>query len=53
MCIWENNIKNKCSRVVMERHELGFCGLGYGQVAGICECGNEISGSIKCREIRD
>jgi len=23
-------------------------GLGYGQVAGTCECGNEPSGSIKC-----
>jgi hypothetical protein len=26
--------------------------LGYGQVAGICECGNEPSGSIKCGEFR-
>jgi len=25
-------------------------GLGYGQVAGTCECGNEPSGSIKCKE---
>jgi len=23
------------------------------KVAGICECGNEISGSIKCGEILD
>jgi len=51
-CIWENNIKNKCSRGVMERHELGFCGLGYGEVAGICVCGNELSDSIKFWEIR-
>jgi len=26
---------------------------GYGQVAGICECGNEPSGSIKCGEFLD
>ena len=31
------------------------CGLnravsGYGQVASTCECGNEPSGSLKCRE---
>jgi hypothetical protein len=24
--------------------------VGQGQVAGTCECGNESSGSIKCRE---
>jgi len=28
-------------------------GSGYGQVAGTCECGNEPSGSIKCREFLD
>jgi len=28
-------------------------GSGYGQVAGTCEYGNELSGSIKCREILD
>jgi hypothetical protein len=27
--------------------------LGQGQVAGICECGHELSGSIKCREFLD
>ena len=37
----------------MERQELGFCGLGYGEVAGICVCGNELSDSIKFWEIRD
>jgi len=52
-CIWENNIKNKCSRVVMESLEVGFCGLEYEEVAGICECGNELSDSIKCWERRD
>ena len=46
---WEDNIK-------MDLQEVG-CGQGtdrdgsgYGQVAGICECGNELSGSIKCGE---
>jgi len=28
-------------------------GLGEGQVAGTCECGNEPSGSIKCSEVLD
>jgi len=26
---------------------------GYGQVAGICRCSNELSGSIKCGEFLD
>jgi hypothetical protein len=26
---------------------------GYRQVAGSCECGNELSGSIKCVEFVD
>jgi hypothetical protein len=25
-------------------------GSGQGQLGGTCECGNESSGSIKCRE---
>jgi hypothetical protein len=25
----------------------GLAGLGQGQVAGCCECGNELPGSIK------
>ena len=29
------------------------CDLGYGQLAGTCECGNEHSVSIKCREFLD
>jgi len=28
-------------------------GSGYGQVAGICECINEPSGSINCRDFLD
>jgi len=30
------------------RHGLDRCGSGYRQVAGTCECGKELSGSIKC-----
>jgi hypothetical protein len=26
---------------------------GKGKVAGYCECGNELSGYIKCRELLD
>jgi len=29
---------------------MGFIWLSIGTVAGICECGNEPSGSIKCQE---
>jgi hypothetical protein len=32
---------------------LDSLGLGYGQVAGSCEHGNEPSGSIKCEEFLD
>ena len=32
---------------------LGWAGPGYGQVADACECGNEISGSVKCGEFLD
>jgi len=28
-------------------------GSGYGQVADTCECGNELSGFIKCEEFLD
>ena len=31
----------------------GLIGSGQGQVAGACECGNEPSGSITCREFVD
>ena len=34
-------------------HGLNRSNLGYGQVAGICECGNELLGSIKCGEFLD
>jgi hypothetical protein len=34
-------------------HGLDLAGSGKEQVAGTCECGNEHSGSIKCRELLD
>jgi hypothetical protein len=37
----------------MGRHGLDRSGLGQGQVAGACECGNEHSGSIKSGEFLD
>ena len=49
---WEDNIK-------MDLQEVGGggdwngVGSGYGQVAGTCEYGNELSGSIKCGEFLD
>jgi len=45
----EDNIKLEL-QVVSWGHGLDWSGSGKGQVAGICECGNEISGSIKCGE---
>ena len=32
---------------------LDWAGLGQGQMADACECGNELSGSIKCGEFLD
>jgi len=34
-------------------HGLVCSGSGYGQEAGVCECGNETSGFIKCGEFLD
>jgi hypothetical protein len=34
-------------------YRLNRAGLGLGQLAGTCECGNEPSGSIKCGEFLD
>ena len=34
-------------------HGLHRSGSGQGQMAGICDCGNETSGSIKCGEFLD
>jgi len=37
-------------RSEMKRYGLDQAGSGYGQVVGTCECGNEPSGSVQCRE---
>jgi len=37
----------------MGRNKLELSGSGYGQVTDTCECGNELPGSIKCRELLD
>lgn len=41
---------NENSRKVTESYELDLCGSGWEQLAGACECSNEHSGSIKCKE---
>jgi hypothetical protein len=46
---WEDKIKRD-----LQEETLGYgldrAGAGYGQVAGTCECSNELSGSMKCWE---
>ena len=37
----------------MWEYGLDRAGSGKGQVEGICECGNELSGSIICVEFLD
>ena len=34
-------------------YEMDEAGSGLGQVAGTCECVNELSGSIKCGKFLD
>jgi hypothetical protein len=46
---WEDNIKMNL-RDVRWRPRTGSIWLRIGTVVGSCECGNELSGSIKCRE---
>jgi len=52
-----NGMKIGSSRGGMGRHKLDCSGSGYGQVTDhvrdTCECGNELSGSIKCGEFLD
>ena len=50
---WEDNMKMNLQEVECEGYGLDRAGLGEGQMAGICECGNEPSGSIKCGEFLD
>jgi hypothetical protein len=35
------------------RHRLNFYGSEYGHMAGSCECGDEPSDSMKCKEFID
>ena len=49
---WKNNIKMDLQEVEWG-HGLNLSGSGQGQVAGTCEFGNEISGSIKRGEFLD
>ena len=48
---WEDNIRMDLQDWGLESG-LDRSALGWGQLAGICECGNEPLGFIKFREIR-
>jgi hypothetical protein len=49
---WEDNIKMNLQE--MGREGMDWIGLAQDrQVADTCECGNELSGSIKCGEFLD
>jgi len=48
-CRWKDYIKMDLQEVF----GLGRAGSGKGHVASTCECSNELSGSIKCREFLD
>jgi hypothetical protein len=50
---WEDNIKMDLQELGCGGHGLDRGGLGEGQVAGISECGDEPSGSMKCGEFLD
>ena len=49
---WEDNIKMDLEEVGWG-HGLDCCDSEYRQVAGVCECGNEHSVSVKCGEFLD
>ena len=50
---WEDNIKMDIQEVGCGGYGLDRAGSGKGQVAGTCECGNELSGFIKCGDFLD
>ena len=50
---WEDNIKMDLQEVGRGLWGLDGVGLGYGQLAGACEYGDELWGSIKCGEFLD
>jgi hypothetical protein len=39
--------------VLVGDRELVVCGAGQGQLAGLCEHGDELTGSVKCQEFFD
>ena len=43
---WEDNVK-------MDLQEMGSGSMDWLKLAGTCQCGNEPSGSIKCRQFLD
>jgi hypothetical protein len=49
--IWKDNIRMDGSG--LWGYGLDWAGSGYRRVAGNCECGKELSGSIKCGEFLD
>jgi len=49
---WEANFKIDLQKMG-GGSGLDCSGSGYGQMAGSCECGNELSGSMKCKEFLD
>jgi hypothetical protein len=50
---WEDNIKADLREVGCGEYGLDGAGAGERKVAGTWECGNEPSGSIKCKEFLD
>ena len=48
---WENNTKVDLQEI--RGHGLNLSDSRQGQLACCCECGNEPSGSTKCREFLD
>jgi hypothetical protein len=50
---WEDHITVGSQRNDSERSGLDSSGLGLGQVAGCCECGNEPPYSLICGEFLD
>ena len=43
--------RNGLLRINVSGFDLAFLGFGKVQVAGCCECGDELSGLIKCAEV--
>jgi len=52
-CKWEDDIKMDLREKCDVGYRLDLPSSGQGAVAGICDCGNELSGSIKRWEFLD